>query len=162
MADYKLYTVEREGKTVKLKFIVQILSKIFGLFPETILLLSDDGYVETADAEGRFHDVDYLPHWSVSGNSLKASAAPSSSLTQFDSAAAGQFGLNPFSYQMQPPTYTVSKRGRGKTRWMPQFSTSLLGQRRKPPGVRAQEEESREMASPANEYAVPAPPQEWR
>ena len=70
-------TVERDGKTVKLKssqLTVQILSKIFGLFPESILLLSNDGYVETADPDGRFHDVDDLSHWTVSGDSLKPTA----------------------------------------------------------------------------------------
>lgn len=99
-ADYKLYTVERDEKTVKLKLsqlTVQILSKIFGLFPETILLLSDDGYVETADSEGRFHDVDDLPHWTISCDPLKtpAAAAPSN---QFDSP--GPSGFNPFSYHI--------------------------------------------------------------
>ena len=77
MSDYKLYTVERDGKTVKLKssqLTVQILSKIFGLFPESILLLSNDGYVETADPDGRFHDVDDLSHRTVSGDSLKPPA----------------------------------------------------------------------------------------
>ena len=80
MSDYKLYTVERDGKTVKLKssqLTVQILSKIFGLFPDSILLLSDDGYVETADSDGRFHDVDDLPHWTVSGDPLKPPASSS-------------------------------------------------------------------------------------
>ena len=81
-ADYKLYTVEWDGKSVKLKssqLTVQILSKIFGLFPESIILLSDDGYVETSDLERRFHDVDDLPHWTVSGDSLKPPASPAAS-----------------------------------------------------------------------------------
>ena len=124
MSDYKLYTVERDGKTVKLKssqLTVQILSKIFGLFPESILLLSDDGYVETANSDGRFQDVDDLPQWTVSGDSLKP-PAPS----PFDSSP-GPSGLNPFSpYQMHPPV--PCKRGRGKARWTLLFST-MPGQR---------------------------------
>ena len=54
MSDYKLYTMEMDGKTVKLKssqLTAQVLSKVFRLFPESILL-SDDGYVETADNDG--------------------------------------------------------------------------------------------------------------
>ena len=46
--DYKIYTVERDGKTVKLKsskLNVQGLLNIFSLFLDSILLLSDDGYV---------------------------------------------------------------------------------------------------------------------
>ena len=151
MSDYKLYTVERDGKTLKLKssqLTVQILSKIFGLFPESILLLSNDGYVETADPDGRFHDVDDLSHWTVSGDSLKPPAGGASVDSQ------GPSGLNPFSYPVKPPI--AAKRGRGKARWTPQFTTTLLGQRRKPPGVRTQEGESE------SEYGVPAPPQEWR
>ena len=60
--DYKL---EKDGKTVKLKssqLTARVLSKNFGLFPDLILLPSDDGYVETADSDGRFHDVDDLLH----------------------------------------------------------------------------------------------------
>ena len=56
MSDYKLFTVVKEGKTVKLnkasQLTMQVMSKVFGLFPESILLLSDDGYVETADTDG--------------------------------------------------------------------------------------------------------------
>ena len=91
MSDYKLYTVEKDGKTVKLKssqLAAQVLSKVFGLFPESILLLSDDGYVETADNDGRFHDVDDLPIWTVSGESMRpADCGPGSS------------GITPYSYQ---------------------------------------------------------------
>ncbi len=129
MSDYALYTVEKDGKTVKLKssqLSTVVLSKVFGLFPESILLLSDDGYVETADNEGRFHDVDDLPVWTVSGESMRPadSASGSSVITQ---------------YSYQPPASKASKRGRGKGRWTPMFTTATFGQRQKPPGVRAQE-----------------------
>ena len=43
-------------------------SRIFGLFPESILLLSDDGYMETADSDGQFHNIDDLSHWTVTGS----------------------------------------------------------------------------------------------
>lgn len=116
VVDYKLYTVERDGKTVKLKssqLTVQILSKIFGLFPDSILLLSDDGYVETAISDGQFHDVDDMSHWTVIGDSLKPPA-----FNPFDSAP-GPSGLNPFSSQ----SALSYKSGREKSQWTPQFST---------------------------------------
>lgn len=126
--DYKLYMVEKDGKTMKLKswqLTAQVLSKIFGLFPDSILLLSDDGYIETADSDGRFYDVDDLPHWTVSGESMN------SVLTQVTGPGLGP-GPGPcpstslFPYLYQP----ARNRGRGKSKWTP---TSL----RKPPGVRA-------------------------
>ena len=49
-------------KLKSLQLTARVLSKIFGLFPDLILLPSDDGYVETADSDGRFHDVDDLLH----------------------------------------------------------------------------------------------------
>ncbi len=74
ISDYALYTVEKDGKTVKLKssqLTTVVLSKVFGLFPESTIFLSDDGYVETADNTGRFHDADDLPVWTVRGESMK-------------------------------------------------------------------------------------------
>lgn len=99
--DYKLYTIEKDGKTVKLKssqLKTAVLSKVFGLFPDSIILLSEDGYVETADADGRFYDVDNLPVWTMSGDSLQPLAGTST--------GPGPSGINPYAYQ--PP---VAKRG---------------------------------------------------
>ena len=130
MSDYKLYTVEKDGKTVKLKtsqLTTQVLSKVFGLFPESILLLSDDGYVETADNDGRFHDVDDLPVWTVSGESMRP-----------ENSASGNSSITAYSYQPAVAS-KASKRGRGKARWTPTLTTAMFGQRQKPPGVRAQE-----------------------
>ena len=124
-----LYTVERDGKTIKLKetqLTVQILSKIFGLYPESVLLLSDDGYVEAPNDEGRFVDVDDLPIWSVSGEAIRP--LQSSSGSAFYS----------------PPTTSrgMSRRDRGRVRWAPAVTYTPAGGTRKPPGVRAQEEQS--------------------
>ena len=44
-----LNCVEKDAKSVKLKgpqSTTQVLAKVFGLYPDTFLLLSDDGYVE--------------------------------------------------------------------------------------------------------------------
>ena len=149
--DYKLYTVEHEGKTVKLKssqLNVQILSKIFGLFPNSILLLSDDGYVETADSDGRFHDVDDLSQWTVTGECMKP--------CQTVSAV-------PVSYSYQPPT-AYRGRGKGKAKWTPRLnplSTFHMHAPRTPPGVRTQEamqSDDTDAAGPSSK----AQPSEWR
>lgn len=124
-----LYTVEKDGKTIKLKetqLTVQILSKIFGLYPESILLLSDDGYVEAPNDDGRFIDVDDLPIWSVSGEAVRPVQSSSGSALY------------------QPPTTSrgSSRRGRGRIRcWTPATTYTPPGGTRKPPGVRAQEEQ---------------------
>ena len=63
MSEYKLFTVEKDGKTVKFKafqLTTQVMSR---LFQESILLLSDDGYIETADTDGQFYDVDVNSQW---------------------------------------------------------------------------------------------------
>ena len=85
---------------------IQILSKVFGLFPDSLLLLSDDRYVETANADGSFEDVDDLHTWSVSGESLIRALGP------------GQPTI-PYSYQQQTARI-APKRGKGKGKWTPQ------------------------------------------
>ena len=73
--DYKLYTIEKDGKSVRLKssqLRTRVLSKVFGLFPQSIILLSQDGYVEMGSSDGLFHDVDNLPVWTVSGDPLQS------------------------------------------------------------------------------------------
>ena len=106
--DYTLYTIEKDGKTVKLKssqLKTAVLYKVYGLFPDSIILLSEDGYVETADADGRFHDVDDLPVWKVSGDSLQAAS----------SAGPGLSGINPYFYQLPVQVARAAKKGRGKS-----------------------------------------------
>jgi len=58
---YKLFTVKMDDKSFKLKekqFTPVVLSRVFSLFPELIILVSDDGYVEIPNEEGYFIDVD--------------------------------------------------------------------------------------------------------
>lgn len=45
--------------------MTQLLSKVFRLFLDSIILLSDDGYVEAPHADSQFHDIDYLECTSV-------------------------------------------------------------------------------------------------
>ena len=64
------------------------MSKVFGLFPESILLLSDDGYVETADTDSQFDYVDDPPVLTVSGELLNLPI----------SSVPGASGIGPYTY----------------------------------------------------------------
>ena len=132
MEEYRLYNVERDGKSLKLKprqLNVAVLSKLFYLFPESIVPVSDDGYVETLDEDGDFVGVDDLPTWTVSGDSTKPTPQPVTT---------------PYAYQP-----IVKGKGRG-SKWKPTFMTSLF-QRQKPPGVRAQESQQGTLDTGKNE-----------
>ena len=149
---YSLYTVELDGKTVRLKpsqLTTQVLCKIFGLFPESIILISEDGFVETPDPEGKFHDVDDLPKWNVCGDSLKARVEQAQEVA-------------PFSYQ---PSSQVEPRKRGRpSKWSPKFTSALLGSvsGQKPPGVRAADKLSSEGPSNSASATSSSSQPEWR
>ncbi|XP_064404016.1 uncharacterized protein LOC135349419 [Halichondria panicea] len=157
--NYSLYTIEKDGKTVKLKpsqLTTQVIGKVFGLFPDSIILISDDGFVETPDHEGKFLDVDDLSKWVVNGDSLKADGLPQ------DQQVAS------FSYQ--PPSQATSqatsrKRGR-PPKWSPKFTSALLGASsasgQKPPGVRARAEPSVDGAGPSTMSSSSSSRPEWR
>ena len=122
----KLFTVEKDGKSLKLKerqLTTSVLARVFCLFPETIILVSDDGYVEILDEDGCFNSVDDLPVWTVTGDSMNpTSAAPPTAM------------MTPFAYQ---PPRAAGRKTRAR-KWAPIYRTSLF-QHQKPPGVRAQE-----------------------
>ena len=63
MSDYKLFTVEKDSETVKLKASQLTCLKYFDCFqnPSSSYLMM--AMFETADTDGRFHDVDNLPKW---------------------------------------------------------------------------------------------------
>ena len=70
---YKLFTVKMDDKSFKLKekqFTTVVLSWVFSLFSESIILVSDNGYVEIPNEEGYFIDVDNLTTWTVTGYSM--------------------------------------------------------------------------------------------
>ena len=156
--DYKLYTIEKDRKSVKLKssqLKTAVLSKVLGLFPDSIILLSKDGYMETADTDCRFHDIDHLPVWTVSGDSLQTHAAPSG-------GGPGLSGINPYLYQL--PVARASKKGRGKSQWTPTYATPMYGLQQ-PPGVRAQDLSELSSSVPKDgrtETLQRTPPAEWR
>ena len=61
---YKLFTVEKDGKLLKLKerqLTTSVLARVFCLFSETIILVSNDGYLEIPDEDVCSNSVDDLP-----------------------------------------------------------------------------------------------------
>ena len=57
----EIYTVELGDKRVKLKkeqLTTNVLAKIFHIFLDTSILISDDGYAVTANSKGFFEDLD--------------------------------------------------------------------------------------------------------
>ena len=48
-----------------------VLGKIFGVFPEMIVLISGDGFVATANSKGLFEDLYDVPIWTCQGTSCK-------------------------------------------------------------------------------------------
>lgn len=60
----EIYAVELGDKGVKLKkeqLTTNVLAKIFDVSPDTIILVSDDGYVATPNAKGIFEDFNDIP-----------------------------------------------------------------------------------------------------
>ena len=100
-----------------------VLAKLFYMFPESIVLVSDDGYVATPNEDGDFVHVSNLPIWTVTGDSTR----------QANSAGGTLQMTTPNAYQPRP--------GKGKisaSKWTPTFTTTL-SQFQKPKGVRVQE-----------------------
>ena len=128
--EFKVYTVSKDSKSLKLKpqqLTTQVLSKLFGLFPDSIVLVSKDGYVEVPSNDGTFTDVDDIPTWTVSGDEIVPTSTGSTSVGPF---------MNPYSYQPLPLKGQRGKRGR---KWVP--TNNIMLQRQKPPGVRAQQQQ---------------------
>ena len=129
----EIYAVELGDKRVKLKkeqLTTNVLAKIFDIFPDTIILISDDGYVATANSKGFFEDLDDIPIWTCQGTSCNPLAEATSS--------SGS------SYPYQAPSKRGGKgKGKGRVQWASQHTTSYLpslrGGSNRPPGVVAQE-----------------------
>ena len=129
----EIYAVEMGDKRVKLKkeqLTTNVLAKIFDIFPDTIILISDDGYVATANSKGVFEDLDDIPIWTCQGTSCNPLPEATSSSSS--------------SYPYQAPSKRRGKgKGKGRVQWAPQHTTSYLpslrGGSNRPPGVVAQE-----------------------
>ena len=122
----------------------RVLGKIFNLFPDSILLVSDDGSVETADDHGNFVDVDDFPIWTCSGDSILSPGDAENSQSQSSSS----------SYMYQLPSNSSRATAGKKRKWTPTFTSSLL-RKNKPPGVQTQE-------SIVHKEPPPPPEKEWR
>ena len=93
---YTITDVNR-STTVKLKqpqVNVNLLSTVFGFFPHTIYLKSENGHVETSES-GLFVDVDSSLTWECHGMKAESSSFPSAASAVNDSMK--------YIYQHQPP-----------------------------------------------------------
>ena len=118
MALQLYYTVEHGTIRRKLKpgqMSQRVLGKIFNLFPDSILLVSDDGLVETADDHGNFSDIDDLPVWTCSGDNVPSPGNTENSQSQSSSS----------SYMYQQPSNssgaTTGKKGSGPRLSLPLY-----------------------------------------
>ena len=65
-----LISVKYEGRSLQMRrdqLTVEVVSKVFRLIPQTVLLVSDVGTIATAD-EGVFNNVDAVYTWTVEGD----------------------------------------------------------------------------------------------
>ena len=117
------YTVSGDGRDhpVRLRpcqMQATVLGKIFGLYPQSIVLIAEDGTVATPSGKGGFDTevLDDTVAWACQGNSCKP------------------IGTVKNVHAYQPTDSLRSKRSNKK--WTPLYNSQLL---RKPPGVAAQE-----------------------
>lgn len=94
------------------------------IFPDAIILISDDGYVATANSKGFFEDLDDIPIWTCQETSCTTSSSS--------------------SYPYQVPSKRGQKvKGKGRVQWVPQHTNlylpSLGGGSNCPAGVVVQE-----------------------
>ena len=78
MEEYRLYNVERNEKSLKLKprqLNVAVHSKLFYLLPRSIVLTTV-AYVETSDKDEDFVGVDNLQTWTILGDCTKPTPQP--------------------------------------------------------------------------------------
>ena len=108
---YKLFTVKMDDKSFKLKekqFTTVVLSWVFSLFPELIILVSDDGYVEIPNEEGYFTDVDNLLMWTTSGYSMTPTPAALTAAMMTSYSTSLLVLLGRISAEKQSPIYQAS------------------------------------------------------
>ena len=74
---YGIYTIQIGGKSVKLKkeqVTTAVLGQIFDLFPDSIILISEEGYVCTPNVDGTFKDINDLSMWVCQGKSCRSAS----------------------------------------------------------------------------------------
>ena len=75
MSYYTLYTDTRKIKMKEEQLNLKCISQIFRFFPDSIILVADDGSVEFPDEQGNFSLASYLSY-QVQGDSLAKGPAP--------------------------------------------------------------------------------------
>ena len=129
------YSLRNDKLSVKLResqMSASTIGKIFNVFPQSIVLIGDDGSVATPDASGEFSclDLSYETSWTVNGDPSKP-----------DDGSKCRPGSSGVLYAYQQPALSSLPGTSGghmiSKKWKP--STSLSLTRNKPPGVAKQE-----------------------
>jgi hypothetical protein len=100
-----LISVTYEGRSLQMRpdqLTVEVLSKVFRLIPQTMLLVSDVGTIATAD-EGVFTNVDAVYTWTVEGDRVTVVGNSSSSAVAGPSQTVGQTQQRPSLCLKQKP-----------------------------------------------------------
>ena len=109
-----VFTLTRDDVVRKIKGVknlnIQNLGKVFGLFPQSITLLSYDGFVEVPNDEGFFQNVVEFLQWSVEGEGISGRGSASS--------------LAPSHHLAHQPPDAKAKGG--KQKWRPAYSTTSV------------------------------------
>ena len=130
------YSLRNDKLSVKLResqMSASTIGKIFNVFPQSIVLIGDDGSVATPDASGEFSclDLSYETSWTVNGDPSKP-----------DDGSKSRPGSSGVLYAYQHPASSLPGTSSGMVwygmskKWKP---TSLSLTRNKPPGVAKQE-----------------------
>ena len=126
-----LYSLRNDKLSVKLResqMTASTIGKIFNVFPQSIVLIGDDGSVATPDGSGEFSflDLTYETSWTINGDPSK-----------LDESSKSRPTSSVYAYQ-QPASSLPGSSGTSK-KWKP---ASLSATRNKPPGVTKQEKKS--------------------
>lgn len=120
MSGLSAFYLTNQGRKMKLKkdqLSTKWIGKIFSLFPDSILLISEDGDVETPDDSGFFTSLIEYFNYEVQGQSILTSPSSTDVTTS--------------ALPYQKPTKGISKK-------IPYRTSVNIGQPSKPPGVVAQ------------------------
>ncbi len=118
--------VSFQGKQVKLKdsqLCTRIIGKVFGVYPDSVILVGDDGTVEVPDEQGNFTDLSSFTDYEVQGESAQSA----------QSSGSSQHAFVPISKRGKETVHRMVKAGK---RWNPlSLTTRGKTSTSKPPGV---------------------------
>ncbi len=124
-----IYYLSFQGKQVKMKdsqLSTKWIGKVFGLYPDSIILVGDDDTIEIPDEYGSFTGLKRFTDYEVQGDSTKLPISPSGS-------GSSQHAFVPIPKRGKDIIVSTARSGDSGKRWNP-LSLSR-GKTNKPPGV---------------------------